>query len=108
MWLAYVAFLEKEVPASFANLAPGASEADIASLEEALGIALPEPVKTVWRLNDGQKKTMLADAEHPATPCIPTLSFLSTKVVARIWTSWAAWRVSPGSMPGRGPRCRAW
>ena len=104
MWLAYVAFLEREVPASFANLAPGASEADIASLEQTLGLTLPEPVKAVWRLNDGQKKTMLADGEDAATPCIPTLSFLSTKAVARIWKDWAEVRKSSGAELDAGTR----
>lgn len=45
-------------------------------------------MKTVWQLNHGQKKTMLVDGAA-ATPCHPTLSFLSTKEVARVWKEWA-------------------
>lgn len=95
LWLEYRTFLEKNVPASFANLAPGATEETIAQLEETLGVTLPESVKVVWRLNDGQKETMLSDSEV-ATPCIPTLSFLSTEKVASIWKHWGEVRKKLG------------
>ena len=76
-WRQYVAHLKKHVPAAYANLAPGASKETIAQLETKLGVVLPESVKVVWRLNDGQKETMIL-GKPLTTPSIPSLSFLST------------------------------
>ncbi len=100
LWNRHVAFLREHVPAAHANLAPGASEERIAALERRLGCRLPEPVKVVWRLNDGQRDTMLAGHLVAATLCIPTLSFLSTDMVARVWTEWAELRhrLPPGEL----------
>lgn len=91
VWREYVAHLKKHVPAAYANLAPGASKETIARLEATLGVELPESLKVVWRLNDGQRKTMLQGAPL-TTPSLPTLSFLSTAHVAAVWTSWAKLR----------------
>lgn len=88
LWTRYVAFLRDHVPAAHGNLAAGASEERIAALERHIGCRLPEPVKIVWRLNDGQRETMLSNHIVPATPCLPTLSFLSTAMVARVWSEW--------------------
>jgi cell wall assembly regulator SMI1 len=92
LWTRHVAFLRDHVPAAHANLAPGADDHRIAALERTIGCRLPEPVKVVWRMNDGQRATMLGNHIVEATPCIPTLSFLSTEMVARVWTEWAELR----------------
>lgn len=92
LWTRYVAFLRDHVPAAHANLAPGASEERITALEQTIGCRLPEAVKVVWRMNDGQLATMLANHIVEATPCIPTLSFLSTEMVARVWSEWTELR----------------
>jgi cell wall assembly regulator SMI1 len=88
LWNRYVAFLREHVPFAHGNLAPGATDERIGALERHIGCRLPEPVKVVWRMNDGQRATMIATNIVKATPCIPTLSFLSTEMVARIWTEW--------------------
>ena len=87
-WSEYVAWLAEHVPAAHANLAPGATDETIAALERDLGVELPEPVRAVWRINDGQVRTMVAEDLAEATPCLPTLSFLSTAMVARVWRMW--------------------
>jgi cell wall assembly regulator SMI1 len=92
LWTRYTLWLRHNVPAAHANLAPGASEDRIAALERLVGCRLPEAVKAVWRLNDGQRVTMLSNQVVKATPCIPTLSFLSTEMVARVWAEWDALR----------------
>ena len=96
LWTRYVSFLRDHVPAAHANLAPGASEDRIAALEQTIGCRVPEPVKVVWRQNDGQRETMLSNHIVKATPCIPTLSFLSTEMVARVWLEWDGLR---GTLP---------
>jgi cell wall assembly regulator SMI1 len=88
LWTRYVTFLREHVPAAHGNLAPGASEERIEVLERTIGCRLPEPVKVVWRMNDGQRVTMLSNQIVEATPCIPTLSFLSTAMVAQVWLEW--------------------
>jgi cell wall assembly regulator SMI1 len=92
LWNRYVAWLAAHVPAAHANLAPGASDERIGALEQALQASLPEPVKVVWRINDGQRATMLTNHIVKATPCVPTLSFLSTEMVGRVWSEWEALR----------------
>jgi cell wall assembly regulator SMI1 len=92
LWNRHVAWLAVHVPAAHANLAPGASDERIGALEQTLQLSLPEAVKVVWRINDGQRATMLASHIVKATPCVPTLSFLSTEMVARVWSEWEALR----------------
>src|SRR6185436_6392298 len=71
-----------------ANLAGPASAQEIAEVERVTGYALPEGVKDVWRLNNGQKETMIATTTNDAVVCIPTLSFLSTGLTVSIWRVW--------------------
>jgi cell wall assembly regulator SMI1 len=88
LWREYVDWLRDHVPAAHANLAPGADDAAIAAPEARLGVELPEAAKAIWRCNDGQRETMLAGRIRKATPCLPTLSFLSTAMVAHVWGEW--------------------
>jgi len=88
LWSAYVAWLRDNAPLAHANLAPPASDAQIAEVERVLGVTLPEAAKLVWRCNDGQRETMIASSRAPAVPCIPTLSFLSTAKVVEVWRVW--------------------
>jgi len=83
-----VGWLERHAPLSHANLAGPASDAQIAEVERVTGQALPEPVKEVWRLNNGQRETMIATTANDAVVCIPTLSFLSTDLAISIWREW--------------------
>ncbi|MFN9810100.1 MAG: hypothetical protein ACK6CU_10765 [Deltaproteobacteria bacterium] len=75
LWSAYVEWLRENVPRAHENLAPGATDAQIAEVERVTGLELPEAAKRVWRMNDGQRETMIASTRGAATPCIPTLSF---------------------------------
>ncbi len=92
LWTRYTDWLRRHVPAAHDNLAPGAGEHRIGALERLVGCRLPDAVKAVWRQNDGQRVTMLSNCVVKATPCLPTLSFLSTEMVARVWSEWDALR----------------
>ncbi|HEY7371010.1 MAG TPA: SMI1/KNR4 family protein [Polyangia bacterium] len=88
LWRRYVGWLGKNAPLAHANLAGPASGAQIAEVERVTGQALPEGVKDVWRLNNGQKETMIASTVNDAIVCIPTLSLLSTELAISIWRDW--------------------
>lgn len=84
----YVEWLRVNVPHAHANLAPGASDADLEALEAGIGARLPEEVREVLRMHDGQRGTMVAGRSDPAVPCLPTLMFLSTRLILEIWRMW--------------------
>jgi cell wall assembly regulator SMI1 len=81
VWTQYRAWLEQHVPEAFANLAPGANEEQLAALEAHLGYPLPEELKQLLRLNNGQRL--------PADCCaFPGLVFLSTAHILEQWQVW--------------------
>src|SRR5438874_11047651 len=84
----YTKWLAHNVPHAFANLGEPATSDELAALELQIGGELPEDVKTVLRLHNGQRQTLLSNHLVPATPCLPTLSFLSTNHIAEIWREW--------------------
>jgi cell wall assembly regulator SMI1 len=88
LWKRYVDWLVRAAPFAHANLAGPASVEEIAEVERVSGYELPEAVKDVWRLNNGQKETMVASSTNDAVVCIPTLSFLSTELTIAIWREW--------------------
>ncbi|AEY85565.1 hypothetical protein SHJG_0287 [Streptomyces hygroscopicus subsp. jinggangensis 5008] len=47
-------WLAEYAPPSYAALKPGASDDEIAALEEALGVGAPEELKALWRLSAGE------------------------------------------------------
>lgn len=94
LWSDYVAWLKANVPLAYENLAPPATDAQIEAVERVTGVSLPDALKHVWRLNDGQRETMIATTKSPAVPCIPTLSFLSTAKVIEVWAQWDELRKS--------------
>ena len=88
LWRKYVGWLEQHAPLAHANLAGPGSAEQIAEVERVTGYRLPDSVKDVWRLNNGQKQTMIASTTNDAIVCIPTLSFLSTELTIAIWREW--------------------
>ncbi|MER5950212.1 SMI1/KNR4 family protein [Streptomyces sp. NPDC001904] len=52
-WRRIEAWLQLRAPATFGNLLPGASEADLAELQESLGVRLPVGLKAVWGRSAG-------------------------------------------------------
>lgn len=106
LWTRYTNWLHNHAPASHANLAPPAGDAQLAGVEQAIGVALPDDVKAVWKLNDGQRETMMATRIVPGTVCLPTLSFLSTSLVIEIWREWASLRASH-DLSGLNAACRS-
>jgi cell wall assembly regulator SMI1 len=84
----YLDWLQANVPAAFENLAPPATDADLAELERVIDNALPHDLEAVLRRHNGQKVTMTVRNIVKATPCLPTLSFLSTAEIAIAWKEW--------------------
>ncbi|MFG2345620.1 SMI1/KNR4 family protein [Streptomyces phaeochromogenes] len=52
-WQRIVTWLTEYAPASAGALRPGASEAELAGLEETLGVGVPAELKALWGLNAG-------------------------------------------------------
>lgn len=52
-WQRIVMWLTEYAPASAGALRPGASEADLAAVEETLGVRVPAELKALWGLNAG-------------------------------------------------------
>lgn len=88
LFSAYVAWLAREVPDAYANLAPGATDADLEVVAARIGRALPVEVSEVLRMHNGQRTTMTTLDETYAMPCLPTLSFLSTWHIVALWEEW--------------------
>ncbi|WP_109527931.1 MULTISPECIES: SMI1/KNR4 family protein [Nocardia] len=90
----YVDWLRVNVPLAYDNLGPPADRAEIDTLEQALGQRLPDDVKSVLMLHNGQRQTMTSTRGDHAVPCIPTLSFLSTSSIVDCWSDWIPVRAS--------------
>ncbi|MFF3460398.1 SMI1/KNR4 family protein [Streptomyces sp. NPDC002730] len=52
-WQRIETWLHAHAPASYASLKAGASEGEIAALEEALGVRIPADLKALWSLHSG-------------------------------------------------------
>src|SRR5262249_7092963 len=85
VWTEDRRWLESHAPGAFANLARGASEAELGALRSALEPTLPEPFVAILRLNNGQR--------DPAGCCtLPGLEFLSTARIVEEWQNWKEFR----------------
>lgn len=76
--------LARVAPSIHASLRPGASDAGLWQLEMTLGRKLPEDVKALLRLADGQ--------QPDAVPAIYGLELLSAAAIAAEWKQWRAVR----------------
>jgi cell wall assembly regulator SMI1 len=85
VWGEYVAFLAVQAPGAFANLAPGADEAQLAELERDVHQRLPQELSALLRLNDGQIRL-------GRSYVFPGLQFLSCRRISEEWQSWARFR----------------
>jgi cell wall assembly regulator SMI1 len=86
----YVSWLQANVPRAYENLAPPADQDDIDKLEQTLGQRIPDDVKAVLMMHNGQRLTDTTIREDDgAVPCIPTLSFLSADLIEQCWSEWA-------------------
>lgn len=84
----YVAWLRVNLPHAYENLAPPATPAELDALERHLGRGLPAEVKAVLAVHNGQRATDISTHIAHATPCLPTLSFLSTAMIKECWDQW--------------------
>lgn len=89
-WRQYLSWLSESVPNACDALAPPASEADLAKLEEALGASLPASVREFWSLCGGQ-------LEMDGPSLAAGFVFLSPADALREWQNWAQLRTSEGA-----------
>jgi cell wall assembly regulator SMI1 len=85
IWVSYVGWLEQHAPAAFANLAPSASKAVLTKLERSIGQSVPDELKALLRLNNGQ-------VDPDGCPVLPGLALLSATGIVQEWQSWARLR----------------
>lgn len=82
-----MAWAGKELPMLVESMRPGASEAEIASLEAVIGQSLPDDVRALYALADGQ-----TPFEFGKTPHYPGLffghPFNPIESVKRDWSQW--------------------
>ena len=88
LWNAWMAFFAANGFMPQAGLEPGASDHEVAELEQATGLQLSEPIKSLFRLANGQKPVPM-----PPTPVkLPALfgfyEFLGTTLAADEWRMW--------------------
>lgn len=93
----YVGWLRQHVPLAYENLAGPAHPDELAALEAAIGMVLPDEVKAVLGVHNGQIGYEVWDYDH-AVPCIPTLLFLSTSEIQRVWELWESTRDLPSTV----------
>ncbi|GAB4583756.1 SMI1/KNR4 family protein [Nocardia sp. IFM 10818] len=91
----YVRWLQDNVPHAYENLAPPATPAELDALQDHLGYQLPVEVRAVLAVHNGQRSTDTAERTEYATPCLPTLSFLSTTLIQECWDRWNDLRDTP-------------
>ena len=84
-WTEYTSWLASHAPEAFANLAPGATDAELTALAAGIEPALPEQLVALLRLSNGQR-----DARGCCA--MPGLEFLSTQRILQEWQSWADFR----------------
>ena len=84
-WAEYTAWLAKNAPEAFANLAPSAAADELKALADAVGPPLPDEFVTLLGINNGQR--------DPNGCCVlPGLEFLSTTRIIEEWQQWQEFR----------------
>jgi len=84
-WKNYVDWLAEHAPDAFENLAPPATDQQLADLEKSVGQRLPEELSALLRLSNGQKDLARCCA-------LPGLVFLSAEHIANQWQKWEDFR----------------
>lgn len=82
-WKRLEHWLSENFPEALADLNPGCDEHTFRIVEERLGIVLPESLKGVYRLNDGQKTTDLS-----TVGVFYGVSFLPLAKMVYQWGTW--------------------
>jgi cell wall assembly regulator SMI1 len=85
LWTAYTAWLAEHAPEALANLAPGATDAELTALAAGIEPALPSQLVALLRLSNGQR-------EPKGCCAVPGLEFLSTQRILEEWQSWEDFR----------------
>ncbi|WP_229297047.1 MULTISPECIES: SMI1/KNR4 family protein [Herbaspirillum] len=95
-------WLETNLHEVYVDLAPGCSEADLAEFENQIGVALPESLKDLYRMHDGQ---FVSANTGPFFGLI----FLSLADARKHWESWKKVidECSPGDMQGASRFCKS-
>ncbi|WP_433566999.1 SMI1/KNR4 family protein [Nocardia sp. CA-151230] len=69
-------------------LPTGEPSLELDALESHIGRELPVEAKAILAVHNGQKSTDTASRIEYATPCLHTLSFLSTTLIQELWDFW--------------------
>ena len=88
-WKRIDKWLKANAPDMLAALAPGASDAQIADVEQKLKVTFPEDVRASWRVHDGGEDIGLLPSSEAGDMAY---SLLSLKEMARDFKSMRAWR----------------
>jgi len=81
-WPRLERFLAAHLPALLADLAPGASEADLDALAKKTGLDLPASTRAFYRAHDGQRGA--------ASGLFLGMEFLSTSAAGEEWGRWTS------------------
>jgi len=83
-WNRLERWLGENFPEALADLNPGCNESALQTTEEKLGVTLPDSLKEVYRLHDGQKTTDL-----PAPGIFYGVCFLPLTKMIYQWNGWS-------------------
>jgi cell wall assembly regulator SMI1 len=86
VWEQYTGWLHEYVPAAYDNLAPGATDAELAAVADVVGHELPADARALLRVTNGQRP---ATPSGDGPPAFPQTSLLSTGDIAAEWRRWA-------------------
>jgi cell wall assembly regulator SMI1 len=82
VWDRLHAWLDANAPAGYGNLRPGASAETIESAEMAMGLKLPDAVKSSYRIHDGQ-------SNEPGLIGGEGWRLLSLQEIVETWAGWS-------------------
>src|SRR5690349_11668839 len=91
VWRRYTLWLHDYMPMAYANLAPGATDKELAEVAAEVGHDLPADVRALLRVNNGQRETALAatfNAPDSAVAALPDTNLLSTECIVAEWRRW--------------------
>jgi len=87
-WIEYVSWLGAHVPLAVENLAPGATDELLDEVAVVVGHDLPADIRALLRLNNGQRRPLLATSDTGGEPAFPGTNLLSTDSIIKEWRGW--------------------
>ena len=90
LWARIENWLAGNAPEILENLNPGATDQEISSTEDFLGISFPEDVKDYYRIHNGQKSWVDTPDQQQWNYCLMDMWQLLS--LARIQEEWSVWK----------------